>query len=126
MEEDRGPAPCHRRGTGPVRIEWKERIVRTSSTRASASPVGGADALGVSSSPHGASGIGDEDIKKAISCGIAKINIHTELCDAAMDAIRKNTDASFLELERAVRQAVRDRAKYKIELFGDADKADLR
>jgi len=43
-----------------------------------------------------------------------------------MGAIKKNTDASFLELERAVRQAVKDRAKYKIELFGDADKADLR
>lgn len=40
-------------------MEWKERIVRTSSTRASASPAGGADALGVSSSPHGASGIGE-------------------------------------------------------------------
>ena len=75
---------------------------------------------------HGASGIGDEDIRHAISCGIAKINIHTELCDAAMGAIRKNTDSSFLELERAVRQAVKDRAKYKIELFGDGDKADLR
>ena len=84
------------------------------------------DAVDVPLVLHGASGIGDEDIKKAISCGIAKINIHTELCDAAMDAIRKNTDASFLELERAVRQAVKDRAKYKIELFGDADKADLR
>ena len=33
--------------------------MRTSSTRASASPAGGADALGVSSSPHGASGIGE-------------------------------------------------------------------
>ncbi|MDD4282335.1 MAG: class II fructose-bisphosphate aldolase, partial [Bacilli bacterium] len=28
---------------------------------------------------HGASGIPDEDIKKAISCGIAKININTDL-----------------------------------------------
>lgn len=74
---------------------------------------------------HGASGIGDEDIKKAIELGIAKINIHTELCDAAMAAIAKKEYGSFLELERAVRDAVKDRAKYKIELFGDADKADL-
>ncbi|MCI6637933.1 MAG: ketose-bisphosphate aldolase [Bilifractor sp.] len=84
------------------------------------------DAVDVPLVLHGASGIGDEDIRHAISCGIAKINIHTELCDAAMGAIRKNTDSSFLELERAVRQAVKDRAKYKIELFGDGDKADLR
>lgn len=73
---------------------------------------------------HGASGIGDEDIKKAISLGITKINIHTELCQAAMDAIRDNTDASFLELERAVRQAVKQRASEKITLFGAAGKAE--
>ena len=79
------------------------------------------DAVDVPLVLHGASGI-----KTAISCGIAKINIHTELCDAAMGAIREHTDDSFLELERAVRQAVKDRAKYKIELFGDADKADVR
>ena len=84
------------------------------------------DAVDVPLVLHGASGIGDEDIRHAISLGIAKINIHTELCDAAMGAIQKNTNASFLELERAVRQAVKDRAKYKIELFGDGDKADLR
>lgn len=29
---------------------------------------------------HGASGISDADIKQAISLGISKINIHTELC----------------------------------------------
>ena len=84
------------------------------------------DAVSVPLVLHGASGIGDEDIKTAISLGIAKINIHTELCDAAMAAIRRGTDKSFLELERSVRQAVKERALYKIELFGDADKADLR
>ncbi|MFR3751950.1 MAG: class II fructose-bisphosphate aldolase [Enterocloster sp.] len=44
---------------------------------------------------HGASGIGDEDIRHAISLGITKINIHTELCEAAMSAIeaqRKGRD----------------------------------
>ncbi|HUM83031.1 MAG TPA: ketose-bisphosphate aldolase [Lachnospiraceae bacterium] len=72
---------------------------------------------------HGASGIGDEDIKKCISLGIAKINIHTELCEAAMNAIKENTDKSFLELERIVRDAVKARALYKIRLFGDEGKA---
>lgn len=73
---------------------------------------------------HGASGIGDEDIKKCIALGIAKINIHTELCHAAMDAVRANTDEHFLELERAVRKAVKERAAYKIRLFGDEGRAD--
>ena len=73
---------------------------------------------------HGASGIGDEDIKKAISLGIAKINIHTELCQAAMEAINAHKDEPFLAVERAVRTAVKERAMYKIKLFGDDGRAD--
>lgn len=73
---------------------------------------------------HGASGIGDEDIKKCISLGIAKINIHTELCQAAMDAVRANADEPFLALERKVREAIKERAMYKIKLFGDDHKAE--
>ena len=73
---------------------------------------------------HGASGIGDEDIKKAIQCGIAKINIHTELCQAAMEAINAHKDEPFLALEREVRKAIKERAMYKIKLFGDDGRAD--
>lgn len=73
---------------------------------------------------HGASGIGDEDIKKAISLGISKINIHTELCQAAMEAINIHKDKPFLELEREVRKAIKERAKSKIILFGDNGRAD--
>lgn len=83
------------------------------------------DAVDVPLVLHGASGIGDEDIKKCISLGIAKINIHTELCQAAMEAVNANMDKPFLELERAVRAAVKERALYKIHLFGDADRAGL-
>lgn len=82
------------------------------------------DAVSIPLVLHGASGIGDEDIRKAISLGITKINIHTELCQAAMDAVRANADASFLELERAVRKAVKQRASEKILLFGADGKAD--
>lgn len=73
---------------------------------------------------HGASGIGNEDVKRAISMGITKVNIHTELCLAAMDAVKVNVDKSFLELERAVRSAVKQRALEKLELFGSVGKAD--
>ena len=82
------------------------------------------DAVAVPLVLHGASGISDEDIKKAISLGIAKINIHTELCQAAMEAIAVNTESSFLELERAVRAAVKQRALEKIYLFGADGKAE--
>lgn len=82
------------------------------------------DAVSVPLVLHGASGIGDEDIRTAISLGITKINIHTELCQAAMDAIREHTDVSFLELERFVRAAVKQRASEKILLFGADGKAN--
>ena len=81
------------------------------------------DAVTVPLVLHGASGIGDDDIRTAIRLGISKINIHAELCQAAMDAIRANTGASFLELERAVRAAVKQRAAEKIVLFGADGKA---
>ena len=73
---------------------------------------------------HGASGIGDEDIKKAISLGIAKINIHTELCQAAMEATNAHKDEPYLSVQREVRKAVKERAMYKIKLFGDDGRAD--
>lgn len=73
---------------------------------------------------HGASGIGDADIKTAISLGIAKINIHTELCQAAMEAVNAHTDKHFLVLQRAVRAAVCERARQKIRLFCAEGRAD--
>lgn len=73
---------------------------------------------------HGASGIGDEDIKKAISLGVAKINIHTELTLAALDAIKESIDEPYLAMQRKVRTAVKERAMYKIKLFGDDGRAD--
>lgn len=73
---------------------------------------------------HGASGIGDEDIKKAISLGITKVNIHTELCQAAMKAVVKNQNEPFLKLEREVREAIKQRALEKIKLFRTDGKAE--
>lgn len=74
---------------------------------------------------HGASGIGDEDIIHCIKLGITKINIHTELCQAAMDALKNHisTAGNYLGLQRFVREAVKQRALEKIYLFGSNDKA---
>ena len=68
--------------------------------------------------------ITEEDIKKAISLGIAKINIHTELCQAAMEAVNAHKDEPFLAMQREVRKAIKERAMYKIKLFGDDGRAD--
>ena len=74
---------------------------------------------------HGASGIGDEDIRHAISLGITKINIHTELCEAAMSAIQAHEKGEgYQALNIRVRDAVQKRAEEKILLFGSNGKAE--
>lgn len=83
------------------------------------------DAVSVPLVLHGASGIGDKDIRRAIQLGITKINIHTELCQAAMEAIGAHKENSFLALEREVCLAVKQRAMEKITLFGATQKAIL-
>ena len=42
----------------------------------------------------------------------------------ATEAINEHKDEPFLAVERAVRQAVKERAMYKIKLFGDDGRAD--
>lgn len=85
------------------------------------------DAVDVPLVLHGASGIGDADIREAISMGITKINIHTELGEAGMVAIRENERRSrpvnYLALQREVRVAIAERAAGKIRLFGSEGKA---
>ena len=41
-----------------------------------------------------------------------------------MEAINEHKDEPFLAVERAVRLAVKERAMYKIKLFGDDGRAD--
>lgn len=74
---------------------------------------------------HGASGISDADIKICIKMGISKINIHTELCQAAVEAIKPLavSGASLLAIGRAARTAVELRAEEKIILFGSNNRA---
>ncbi|MDN2453344.1 class II fructose-bisphosphate aldolase [Lactobacillus sp. UCMA15818] len=73
---------------------------------------------------HGASGIPDDDVKKAVSLGICKVNIHTELGLAASDSIREHETLPYLELQKYVREAVKQRAMEKIVLMGDQDKEE--
>ena len=71
---------------------------------------------------HGASGIPDADVRRAIATGVSKVNIHAELGFAAMDAIRADTSTSFVETQLRVRAAIRARALDKIGLLGSADR----
>ena len=77
---------------------------------------------------HGASGIGDEDIRRAIACGTSKINVNTDNQTAFTAAVRdflgENPQAydprHYLGPGReAVKRSVRD----KMRLFGSSGKA---
>ena len=82
------------------------------------------DAVDVPLVLHGASGIPDADVRRAVSLGVSKVNVHAELGQAAMDTIREDIDSVFLATMRRVRTAIKERALEKIELLGSAGRAD--
>jgi len=77
---------------------------------------------------HGASGICDADIRKAISLGVNKINIDTDLriafTDAIKDALAKNPEEFDLrKFCGSARDAVKAVVAAKMRLFGSSGKA---
>ena len=76
---------------------------------------------------HGGSGIGDDDIRKAISLGVTKINVHTELRDAAKYAFFAcDQGLDYQDCCLAQQDGVYKKALQKIELFGSANKAGVK
>ena len=81
---------------------------------------------------HGGSGIPDEQIKKAISMGVAKVNVNTECQLVFAAATRKYIEAGKdlegkgydpRKLLAPVAQAIRDEVKDRVAVFGSAGKA---
>ena len=82
---------------------------------------------------HGGTGIPDDMIKKAISLGVAKINVNTECQIAFADATRKYIEAGKdlegkgfdpRKLLAPGAEAIKDMVITKIKLFGSEGKAD--
>ena len=82
---------------------------------------------------HGGTGIPDDMIKKAISLGVAKINVNTECQLAFADATRKYIEAGKdlegkgfdpRKLLAPGFDAIKETVKTKMELFGSVGKAD--
>ncbi len=77
---------------------------------------------------HGGSGIPDQLIKKAISCGITKININTELQIAWSKAVRNflNENDKVYDPRKIIKGgefAMKEMIKEKVILFGSNGKA---
>src|SRR5699024_451229 len=78
---------------------------------------------------HGSSGVAAEDIQKAVSLGINKINIDTDLRLAFSKAIHEFVEANpeVIETRKIIgpaREAMKEKVKEKMSLFGSAGKAE--
>jgi tagatose 1,6-diphosphate aldolase GatY/KbaY len=71
---------------------------------------------------HGASGLSDVDVRKAIRLGICKVNVNTELRARYLDELERRLPdvrdgLRLLELEESVTAAVAEAASAKLELL---------
>lgn len=81
-----------------------------------------ARAVDVPLSLHGASGLPDADVRRAVAAGIAKVNVNTELREAYLRATSERLpgvlgEARLLDLHAAQRDAVREVCAAKLELL---------
>lgn len=77
---------------------------------------------------HGGSGVPDEAIKKAISCGVGKINVNTESQVACTEVVRQILAAKPNEIDPRkylgpARDAIKEVVKGKMRLFGSSNRA---
>ena len=76
---------------------------------------------------HGGTGIYDEQIRQAISCGIAKININTELQIAWSNAVKEfiSINHNIYDPRKIIgsgKTSMEEKIKEKIKLFGSDNK----
>lgn len=77
---------------------------------------------------HGASGVYDEDIQKAISLGITKINVNTDFQQVFAAKVREilNNDENVYDPRKILgpaKDAMKEKVREKIRLFGSNGKA---
>ena len=86
------------------------------------------DATGIPLVLHGGSGISDEDFRKAISLGIAKINFFTGMSQTALNATRaylnqgQETYNDYPVMINQVKAAVCETVEEQMQIFGSAGK----
>jgi len=87
------------------------------------------DRAGIPLVLHGGSGIPDDDFRKAIRLGIAKINFFTGMSQAALSAIRDRADSlgaayhDFPLLMQEVKKRVAETVAHQMDVFGSTGKA---
>ncbi len=84
------------------------------------------DRLPLALSLHGASGLPDDDLRRAISCGVAKTNVNTELRAAYFGCLEKELGpaSETLDLKRLgdhLTDAITEVVEAKLRVFGWTD-----
>ncbi len=78
---------------------------------------------------HGGSGISDDDFRRAVSCGMRKINFFTEMSKEATDRIREmlasSRDILIPDILAAAREKIRDVVIDRMKVFGSAGACSL-
>lgn len=65
---------------------------------------------------HGGSGTGDENLKQAVSLGISKINLFTELMTAAHERVLLGQFETYLQMKQEVSEGMEDTLRHYIQL----------
>lgn len=85
------------------------------------------EAVGIPLVIHGGTGLSDDQFRKLIANGVAKINYYTALASAASDSIRTqlrtSPDGSHAQLTRGVRHAISTETERVIRLWGSGGRA---
>lgn len=71
---------------------------------------------------HGGSGLSEDDFRRAVACGISKINVFTETSLGAAGALRellaKGTPLGYPDLTTAAEKRIRDIVRGQLRVFG--------
>lgn len=83
------------------------------------------DNVSVSLVLHGGSGLSNDDFRNTIKNGICKINIYTDLCNAAYAGMQEaiNNKMMYCEGRNLKVKYIKEACKEKIRLFGSVNKA---
>ena len=75
---------------------------------------------------HGGSGAGEENSRKAVACGVNKINVCTDLMNHAKDSmikvLQEQPDIQYMEWHEAAEEAMKDFIKDYMRMIGSSNR----
>lgn len=85
------------------------------------------DATGIPLVLHGGSGCGEKNIKKAVACGINKVNVGSDVMKAQADAVyrsqKANRNMEYVDLMQSTLNPAKEMVEYYINIVGSEGKS---